>query len=92
MKLQMFGPVGRATVPAETGRHGGRPYDSTRSKFLFRFDWTLAARGDAHMKLQGMTNDECRLTNGGIASLSLFKIGRIHYSMLDVERSMFNVH
>ena len=52
MKLQMFGTVGRATVPAETGRHGGRPYDSTRPKFLFRFDWTLAARGGAHMKLQ----------------------------------------
>jgi hypothetical protein len=51
MKLQMFGTVGRATVPAETGRHGGRPYDSTRPKFLFRFDWTLAASGDAHMKL-----------------------------------------
>jgi len=50
MKLQMFGTVGRATVPADTGRHGGRPYDSTRSKFLFRFDWTLAARGDAYMK------------------------------------------
>jgi hypothetical protein len=47
----MFGTVGRATVPAETGRHGGRPYDSTRAKFLFRFDWTLAASGDACMKL-----------------------------------------
>jgi hypothetical protein len=41
MKLQMFGTVGRATVPAETGRHGGRPYDSARPKFLFRFDWPL---------------------------------------------------
>jgi hypothetical protein len=51
MKLQMFGTVGRATVPAETGRHGGRPYDSTKAKFLFRFDWTLAASGDAYMKL-----------------------------------------
>ena len=51
MKLQMFGTVGRATVPADIGRHGGRPYDSTRPKFLFRFDWTLAARGGAHMKL-----------------------------------------
>jgi hypothetical protein len=46
----MFGTLGRATVPAETGRHGGRPYDSTRPKFLFRSDWTLAARGDARMK------------------------------------------
>ena len=35
MKLQMFGTVGRATVPAETGRHGGRPYDSTSQSFLF---------------------------------------------------------
>jgi hypothetical protein len=47
MKLQMFGTVGRATVPAETGRHGGRPYDSTRPKFLSRFDWALKARGGA---------------------------------------------
>jgi hypothetical protein len=47
----MIGTVGRATVPAETGRHGGRPYDTTRPKFLFRFDWTLAASGEAHMKL-----------------------------------------
>jgi hypothetical protein len=28
------------------------------SKFLFRSDWTLAASGGAHMKLQGMTNDD----------------------------------
>jgi hypothetical protein len=35
------GIVGRATVPADTGRHGGRPYDSTRPKFLFRLDWPL---------------------------------------------------
>jgi len=39
-----------------------------------------------------MKNDECRLTNGGIASLSRFKIDRIHYSMFDVGRSMFDVH
>ncbi len=41
MKLQLFGTVGRATVPADTGRHGGRPYDSTRSKFLSRLNWPL---------------------------------------------------
>ena len=35
MKLQMFGTVGRATVPADTGRHGGRPYDSTSQSFFF---------------------------------------------------------
>ena len=30
-------------------------------------------------------NDECRLSNGGFASLSLFyKMDRMHYSMLDV--------
>ena len=34
MKLQMFGTVGRATVPAETGRHSGRPYDSTSQSFF----------------------------------------------------------
>ena len=38
MKLRMFGTLGRATVPADIGRHGGRPYDSTRSKFVFRMD------------------------------------------------------
>ena len=25
-------------MPANTGRHGGRPYHSTRPKFLFRLD------------------------------------------------------
>ncbi len=39
MKLRIVGTVGRATVPAGTVRHGGRPYDSTRPKFLFRLDW-----------------------------------------------------
>jgi hypothetical protein len=71
----MFGTVGRATVPAETGRHGGRPYDSTRPKFLFRFDWTLAASGDARMKQLKRTaepqNIECRMSKDGFASLSL---------------------
>ncbi len=51
MKLHIGATVGRATVPAETDRHGGRPYDSARPKFLFRFDWTLAASGAACMKL-----------------------------------------
>ncbi len=32
------------------------------------------------------------MTNGGIASLSRFKIDRIHYSMFDVGRSIFDVH
>ncbi|CAB1079975.1 hypothetical protein D1AOALGA4SA_7672 [Olavius algarvensis Delta 1 endosymbiont] len=32
----------------------------------------------------GMTNVECRLTNDGFASLSLFKIDRIHYSTFDL--------
>ncbi|CAB1078796.1 hypothetical protein D1AOALGA4SA_6524 [Olavius algarvensis Delta 1 endosymbiont] len=31
------------------------------------------------------------MSNGGFASLSLFKIDRIHYSMFDVGRSMFDV-
>jgi hypothetical protein len=42
--------VGRATVPADIGRHGGQPNDTTRPKFLFRIDWTLAGSGDAHIK------------------------------------------
>ena len=48
--------VGRASVPADTGRHGGRPYASLWLKFLFRSDWTLAARGGARMKLQLKAN------------------------------------
>ena len=55
------------------------------------------------MKLHRMTNDECRMSNDGIASgfasgydptgrSVFFKIDRIHYSMFDVGRSMFDVH
>jgi hypothetical protein len=55
------------------------------------------------MKLQVKSepqNIEYRMSKGGFASLSLFKIGRstqklttgrIHYSMFDVGRSMFDV-
>ena len=56
------------------------------------------------MKLLGMTNDECRLTNGGIASLSLLIIKStvrhkssrqaeyiIRCSTFNVRRSMFDV-
>jgi hypothetical protein len=40
--------VGRASVPADMGRHGGRPYDSARPESLFRIKLaTLAARGAA---------------------------------------------
>jgi hypothetical protein len=45
MKLRQNGIVGRATVPADIDRHGGRPYDSTRSKFLFRLDRPFFAGG-----------------------------------------------
>ena len=44
---------------------------------------------NTHMKLRWMTNDECRLIRrrrNGIASLSRFKIERIHYSMFDVHQ------
>ena len=44
-------------MPADIGRHSGRPYDSTRSKFFFRFDWTLAASGNAHMKLHEIKSE-----------------------------------
>ena len=71
-----------------------------------KYNWRFQVSGNSaltpwhripHMKLQGMTNVECRLTNCGIASLSLFQIdrstqklttGRIHYSMFDVGRSL----
>ena len=36
---------------------------------------------------------EYRMSKGGIATLGLFyKIDRIHYSMFDVQCSMFDVH
>ncbi|CAB1076932.1 hypothetical protein D1AOALGA4SA_4729 [Olavius algarvensis Delta 1 endosymbiont] len=43
------------------------------------------------MKLPEMTNDECRLTNGGIASLSRFNQTEyiIRCSVLDVRCSTF---
>jgi hypothetical protein len=98
MKLQMFGTVGRATVPAETGRHGGRPYDSTRQKFLFRFDWTLAARGCAHMKLRmvetanrRISNKKFRMMKCGIAALSLNKkVLRTERVAVSTARFLFN--
>jgi len=38
-------------------------------------------------------NIEYRMSKDGIASLILFlKMDRIHYSMFDVGRSMFDVH
>jgi hypothetical protein len=102
MKLQMFGTVGRATVPAENGRHGGRPYDSTRPKFLFRFDWTLAASGGARMKLSWNSepqNIEQEISNDEVwnrCAQSFFKniIDRIpyfdiHYSLFDIRYSLF---
>ncbi|CAB1078139.1 hypothetical protein D1AOALGA4SA_5903 [Olavius algarvensis Delta 1 endosymbiont] len=41
-----------------------------------------------------MSNDECRMTNDGFASLSRFKIDRIHsfdlrYSLFDIRYSLF---
>jgi hypothetical protein len=43
--------VGRATVPADTGRHGGRPYDRTRSKFFSIKLTAFEASGGARMIL-----------------------------------------
>jgi hypothetical protein len=82
-----------------------------KCSFFFRFDWTLAARGGAHMKLHivetvNRLNVEHRTSNierpiwnrsrsadaCAACCSALFKTDRIHYSMLDVERSMFNVH
>ncbi len=51
----------------------------TKMQFLFRFDWTLAASGDACMKLHEVKkrtaepqNIEYRMSKGGFASLSHF--------------------
>ena len=43
--------VGRATVPADIGRHGGRPYVSARPKFLLRLDWLLFRTAAALIRL-----------------------------------------
>jgi hypothetical protein len=68
MKLQMFGTVGRATVPADTGRHGGRPYDSTRSKFLIRLDQSFIADSWVGFEYR-ISNKKYRMMKCGIASL-----------------------
>ena len=58
------------------------------SEFLFRFDWTLAARGDARMILRKILTANRRISNPpeaemmkcGIAALSLFsKLIMIEY-------------
>jgi hypothetical protein len=42
---------------------------------------------------QNIPPEADRMSKGGIATLGLFyKIDRIHYSMFDVGRSMFDVH
>jgi hypothetical protein len=75
MKLQLFGTVGRATVPAETGRHSDRPYDSTRPKFLFRFDWLLFKPAAA---LNPWIRRECLYSSGhnGLTSPKRIQSGR----------------
>jgi len=60
MKLHEFRcyflEVGRASVPANPSRHGGRPYDSTRLKFPFRFDrpffWPAAGLNPEPLNLE----------------------------------------
>jgi len=47
MKLPQIGTVGRATVPAGIGRHGGRPY--AKMAVFFGSDRTLAGRGGVHI-------------------------------------------
>ena len=88
-------------MPAETGRHGGRPYDSTRPELLFRFDWTLAASGDARMKLlivgtanRRISNKKYRMMKCGVAAHSHFsKIIMIEYltSIFVIPCSIFDI-
>jgi hypothetical protein len=74
----MFGTVGRATVPSDTGRHGGRPYDSTRSKFFSSIKLAAAqASGSAHMKHEvnsELQNVEYRLQ----LNLPTFSTSQLH--------------
>jgi hypothetical protein len=55
----MFATVGRATVPADIGRHNGRPYDGTRSKFGFRLDRPFLPTAGLVLNIEKETsNDE----------------------------------
>jgi hypothetical protein len=70
-------------------------------KFFFRFDWMLAAGGDARMKLQivgtgnrRISNKKFRMMKYGIAALSLFsKIIMIEYltSIFIIPCSLFDI-
>jgi hypothetical protein len=50
MKLNMFGAVGRATAPADIGRHGGRPYGSTRYSLFQSFFFDLTGRSSGQRR------------------------------------------
>ncbi len=51
MKLRQIVTVGRATVPAGIGRHGGRPY-AKMAQFLFLIRLAVfLARGRTRVKL-----------------------------------------
>ena len=98
MKLQMFGTVGRATVPAETGRHGGRPYDSTIQSFFFDLLAVFWASAAAYMKLHKILTANRRISNiepqnvegwNRSAQSFFYKIDRMPY--FDIRYSLFDI-
>ena len=82
MKLQTFGIVMRATVPAVSGRHGGRPYASAQAKFhlLIRLDTSGQRRRSYETKglnsepqnVEGWNRFRLRLRLRPDKSLSIF--------------------
>jgi len=71
-----FRDVGRATVPAKTGRHGGRPYDNTGPEFPSRLHHTGRFFGQRLRSCETILNANRRILNKkyrmmkcGIASL-----------------------
>jgi hypothetical protein len=59
IKLIATADVGRVSVSAEIGRHGGRPYVGGKPKFLFLIKLAaLQTSGTALMKLHEKGKDE----------------------------------
>ncbi len=59
----MFRIVGRATVPAVSGRHGGRPYDAQGQSFFSDQTGCPLAGGGARVKLHKNLTASRRISN-----------------------------
>jgi hypothetical protein len=87
MKLQMFGTVGRATLPADTGRHGGRPYVITR---LHEVKSEPQNRRISIFESRSVVSLLAGVAGFAKSARSFFfKIDRIHY--FDIRHSLFDI-